>query len=199
MSLADTRFDQLFPVLNPAQVETARRFASGAARRFAPGRACLRRGRAQRAGLAGARRRARDHAPRRPAPADPRSSCSPRASFPARSASSPAAAPWPPRKPGPKAALALPFDAAHIRALVIGSAELGEIVMRAFILRRVGADPGGRRRLAADRPSRFARICCGSKASCRATAIPTRCSTPPPTRRRARRSNASACSRTNCR
>jgi thioredoxin reductase (NADPH) len=32
----------------------------------------------------------------------------------------------------------LPFDAAHIRALVIGAAEVGEIVMRAFILRRVG-------------------------------------------------------------
>jgi hypothetical protein len=29
MSLADTRFDQMFPVLTPVQVETARRFASG--------------------------------------------------------------------------------------------------------------------------------------------------------------------------
>ena len=39
---------------------------------------------------------------------------------------------------------ALPFDAAHIRALMIGSAEVGEIVMRAFILRRVGLiDEGG--------------------------------------------------------
>ena len=32
----------------------------------------------------------------------------------------------------------MPFDAARVRALVIGSAEIGEIVMRAFILRRVG-------------------------------------------------------------
>ena len=39
---------------------------------------------------------------------------------------------------GPQGCTALPFDAAHIRALVIGSAEVGEIVMRAFILRRVG-------------------------------------------------------------
>ena len=38
---------------------------------------------------------------------------------------------------GPDGCTALPFDAAHIRALVVGSAELGEIVMRAFILRRV--------------------------------------------------------------
>ena len=32
---------------------------------------------------------------------------------------------------------AFPFDAAHLRALMIGSAEVGEIVMRALILRRV--------------------------------------------------------------
>ena len=36
MSLADTRFDQLFPVLDAGQIETARRFASGPARTFAP-------------------------------------------------------------------------------------------------------------------------------------------------------------------
>jgi len=33
---------------------------------------------------------------------------------------------------------ALPFDAPHLRALLIGSADLGELIMRAFILRRVG-------------------------------------------------------------
>lgn len=33
---------------------------------------------------------------------------------------------------------AFPIDAAHLRALVVGAAELGEIVMRALILRRVG-------------------------------------------------------------
>jgi thioredoxin reductase (NADPH) len=38
----------------------------------------------------------------------------------------------------------MPFDAAHVRALVIGSAEMGEIIMRAFILRRVALiDAGG--------------------------------------------------------
>ena len=37
---------------------------------------------------------------------------------------------------GPNGCVALPFDAAHLRALVIGSAEIGEIVMRALILRR---------------------------------------------------------------
>ncbi|MBP0495578.1 FAD-dependent oxidoreductase [Pararoseomonas indoligenes] len=38
---------------------------------------------------------------------------------------------------GPEGCVALPFDAAHLRALMVGSAELGEIVMRALILRRV--------------------------------------------------------------
>ena len=37
MSLADTRFDQMFPVLDAVQIETAKRFASGPARDFAPG------------------------------------------------------------------------------------------------------------------------------------------------------------------
>ena len=39
---------------------------------------------------------------------------------------------------GADGATAMPFDAAHVRALMIGSAEIGEIIMRAFILRRVG-------------------------------------------------------------
>jgi thioredoxin reductase (NADPH) len=34
--------------------------------------------------------------------------------------------------------LALPLDAERLRALIVGSAELGELLMRAFILRRVG-------------------------------------------------------------
>ena len=37
MSLIDTRGHQMFPVLDAAQIETAKRFASGAARQFAPG------------------------------------------------------------------------------------------------------------------------------------------------------------------
>ena len=37
MSLAETRRHQMFPVLDVAQIETAKRFASGPARDFAPG------------------------------------------------------------------------------------------------------------------------------------------------------------------
>ena len=39
---------------------------------------------------------------------------------------------------GPAGCKALCFDPPHLRALVLGSVEIGEIVMRAFILRRVG-------------------------------------------------------------
>jgi thioredoxin reductase (NADPH) len=37
MSLIETRGHQLFPVLDASQIETAKRFASGPARHFAPG------------------------------------------------------------------------------------------------------------------------------------------------------------------
>ena len=36
MSLLETQFDQLFPVLDVAQLATAMRFASGPAQHFAP-------------------------------------------------------------------------------------------------------------------------------------------------------------------
>ena len=38
---------------------------------------------------------------------------------------------------GPEGCTALPFTAEQIRALIIGAAEIGETLMRAFILRRV--------------------------------------------------------------
>src|SRR6476620_8843417 len=37
MTLIETRGPQMFPVLDAAQIETARRFASGEVRKFAPG------------------------------------------------------------------------------------------------------------------------------------------------------------------
>ena len=39
---------------------------------------------------------------------------------------------------GPAGCVALPLDAVRLRALIVGSAELGELIMRTFILRRVG-------------------------------------------------------------
>src|SRR5262249_17932291 len=39
---------------------------------------------------------------------------------------------------GRQGCVALPLDSTRLRALIVGSAELGELIMRAFILRRVG-------------------------------------------------------------
>src|SRR5260370_14362192 len=43
----------------------------------------------------------------------------------------------------PEGCVAYPFDAPHLRALLIGSADIGELMMRAFILRRVALLEGG--------------------------------------------------------
>ena len=136
MSLIENRREQIFPVLDAGQVETARRFASGPARTFAPGETIF---------LVGER-----HAPawlvlkgeiaitrrdglNREAPitsmgagqfTGEMSELSGRGTLAAGHA-------------GPQGCTALPFTADHIRALIIGSAELGETLMRAFILRRV--------------------------------------------------------------
>ena len=56
MSLIDTRHDQMFPVLSIPQIETAMRFASDDARRFAPGELVFDVGERQAARLAGSRR-----------------------------------------------------------------------------------------------------------------------------------------------
>jgi thioredoxin reductase (NADPH) len=37
---------------------------------------------------------------------------------------------------GPNGCTAYPFDLPHLRALLISSADIGELMMRAFILRR---------------------------------------------------------------
>ena len=52
---------------------------------------------------------------------------------------------------------ALPFDPAHLRALMIGSAEIGEIVMRALILRRVGLIEQGGVKVNGEKPN-FAQV-----------------------------------------
>ena len=44
---------------------------------------------------------------------------------------------------GPDGCAAIPLDAVRLRALIVGSAELGELIMRAFILRRVGLHERG--------------------------------------------------------
>jgi thioredoxin reductase (NADPH) len=142
MMIDDGRDHQRFPVLSPEQIETAKRFASGPARDFAPGEAVF----------AVAERNApswlvlegtidvtiRDGLGREVAVTTHRagqvsgelSQLSGRQSLAAGTA-------------GTEGATAIPFDAAHLRALMIGSAEIGETLMRAMILRRVNLIEGG--------------------------------------------------------
>jgi thioredoxin reductase (NADPH) len=136
MSLIESRREQIFPVLDAGQVETAKRFASGPARTFEPGETIF---------LVGERHAPawlvlkgeiaitrRDGLNREASIASTgvgqftgeMSELSGRGTLAAGHA-------------GPQGCTALPFTADHIRALIIGSAELGETLMRAFILRRV--------------------------------------------------------------
>ena len=136
MSLADTRFDQLFPVFNRSQIETAKRFASGPARRFAPAELIYDVG--QRnvpswlvlEGNVEIERRDGLHHQSTVVSLGAGQFTGEISQLGGRGTLAAAQA-------GRDGCTVLPFDAAHIRALVIGSADVGEIVMRAFILRRV--------------------------------------------------------------
>ena len=197
MTLVETRSDQMFPVLDAAQIETAKRFASGAARISLPASTSTmsasvtrRPGWCSRARSRSSRRDGLNHEAAITTLASANSAAS--------SASSPGAATLAAGRAGPQGCTALPFDAAHLRALVVGSAEVGEIVMRAFILRRVGLiQEGGAGSVLVGRPGApdLVRL----QGFWPATAIPTPCSTPRPTRKVAPLSSASACSRRSCR
>ncbi len=142
MSLIDTRREQIFPVLDTAQIEAAARFASGEARVFAPGEIIFEIGERRSPAwlvLKGSIEIVRrDGLGRHQAVTVERvgqfsgemSQLAGRGSLAAGRA-------------GTSGCTALPFDAPHLRALLIGSAELGEIVMRAFILRRVALIEAG--------------------------------------------------------
>lgn len=142
MADLSARLDQMFPVLNPHQVETAKRFASGEPKDFARGDFVYKVG---------------DHA----APAwlvlkgsmdvfrhEGLSGEAPITTHGAGQLSGevnqlsgrPTLAG---ARAGSEGCTAIPFDAAHLRALVIGSADVGEVIMRAFILRRVGLIDAG--------------------------------------------------------
>ena len=137
MSLVESRRHQMFPVLDSSQIETAKRFASGQARHFAPGEVIYAVGERQAPAwlvmegtIEVARRDGLDHE----APitihrvGQISGEVSQLAGRPSLAAG----------RAGSRGCRALPFDAAHLRALVIGSADVGEVIMRAFILRRVG-------------------------------------------------------------
>jgi thioredoxin reductase (NADPH) len=126
----------MFPNLTPGQIEVARRFASGEAKTFAPGEVVFdigQKGVPVWLVLDGAidvvRRDARgeDQPITSETPGQFSGEVSQLSGRPALAKGS----------ASPNGVTALPFDSAHLRALVIGSAEVGEIIMRALILRRV--------------------------------------------------------------
>jgi thioredoxin reductase (NADPH) len=142
MPVADERREQMFPTLSPHQAETARRFASGPAQRFEPGQMLFDVGQrdvpswlvlegsivtSRRDGL-GVEETIVAHQPRQ---------------FTGEVSQLSGGGTLAAGTAGDDGALALPFDAAHLRALIIGSADLGETIMRAFILRRVGLIEAG--------------------------------------------------------
>lgn len=136
MSTIDTRRDQMFPVLDAAQVETVRRFASGPPRRFEAGEMAVRVGdrgvpswlllegsmTVSRGDGLGHQAIITDYGP---------------GQFSGEISQLAGQASLASMQAGPDGCLAAPFDSAHLRALIIGSAEVGEMVMRALILRRV--------------------------------------------------------------
>jgi thioredoxin reductase (NADPH) len=137
MSTLDTRTDQMFPTLDPTQIEVARRFASAPARDFAAGALVYGIGDLDAPAwlvLDGAIEVTRRDGLRHDAiitvhlPGQFSGEVAQLSGRPTIAAG----------HAGAQGCTALPFDAAHLRALMVGSADLGEIVMRALILRRVG-------------------------------------------------------------
>jgi thioredoxin reductase (NADPH) len=137
MSLIDTRRHQMFPVFTPAQIDIARRFASGTSQRFEPGASLFNvgeRGVAIWLVLEGAVDLIRRDGLGREAMIT-QVGCG---EITGESGLLGDRASLVEGRAGPEGCVALPYDVPHIRAMIIGSAELGEMVMRAFILRRVG-------------------------------------------------------------
>ncbi|MEG3171559.1 FAD-dependent oxidoreductase [Sphingomonas sp. ZB1N12] len=137
MSDLGARDHQMFPVLNAEQLETAKRFASGPARVFAAGEqvyAIGEHGVAAWLVLEGTidvvRRDGLSHeAPiTTHGPGQLTGEVNQLAGRPTIAGGT----------AGAGGCTALPFDPAHLRALMVGSADVGEIVMRALILRRFG-------------------------------------------------------------
>lgn len=131
-----TREHQAFPVLDSAQITSAKRFSSGPERRFAAGEEVYAIGERNVATwlvLEGTVEVVRRDGLHHEAPIATlgegqfSGEVNQLAGRPSIAAA----------RAGAEGCSALPFDAAHLRALMIGSADIGEIVMRALILRRV--------------------------------------------------------------
>ncbi len=142
MSDIADRYDQMFPMLDPPQIEAAKRFASDEPRRFAPGEVIYDIGVRNAPawlvidGTIEVVRRDGLHRESSVVSLSPGQFSGEVSQLGGRGTIASGHA-------GPDGCTAIPFDAVHLRALVIGSAEVGELLMRAFILRRVALIQGG--------------------------------------------------------
>ena len=137
MSVVDSRREQMFPVFDAAQMDTAKRFASGPARQFSPGEVIFNVG--ERHAPAWLVLKGEISITRRDGlTAEAAIASMGAGEFTGEMAELSGRGTLASGRAGPAGCTALPFDSAHIRALIVGAAELGEILMRAFILRRVG-------------------------------------------------------------
>ncbi len=137
MSTTGSRDHQIFPVLSPAQIKSARRFASGPETVFAPNETVFAvgaRGAPSWLVLRGSIDIYRRDGLTHEAPVTTHGE----GQFTGEVNQLAGRAAIAGGRAGADGCMALPFDPAHLRALMVGSAELGEIVMRALILRRVG-------------------------------------------------------------
>jgi thioredoxin reductase (NADPH) len=137
MTLLETRAYQLFPVLDPAQVGTAKRFASGPAQSFAPGETVFEVGARNipiwlvlEGSIKVMRRDGLEH--------ETEITTLGVGQFSGELSQLAGQGSLAEGRAGREGCTAAPLDAAHVRALLIGSAEIGETMMRAFILRRAG-------------------------------------------------------------
>src|ERR1700736_4052347 len=140
--LLEDRKAQIFPTLTPSQLQFALRFASGPARHFAAGEKVFDVGDRNTAvwlvvegGIVATRR---DGLGREQIFA----TCGP-GQFSGEVSELGGQASLAAACAAPEGCVAYPFDAPHLRGLLIGSADIGELMMRAFILRRVALLEGG--------------------------------------------------------
>ena len=142
MTETDPRHEQRFPTLSPADLATARRFASGPPQAFEPDAIVFALGESSapvwlilEGSIMVVRR---DGLGREKAVVTQTAG-----QFTGEVSQLAGRAALAEGRAGPDGCVAVPVDTPHLRALMIGAAELGETVMRALILRRVGLIEGG--------------------------------------------------------
>lgn len=133
--IVERRREQIFPVLDAAQIESAQRFG-GPLRHFKPGEVVYASGELGApaylvldGSIEAVRREGLNHESVITAHA--------RGQISGELGQLAGGATLAEGRAGPQGCTAVPFDAAQLRALLVGSAEIGEILMRAYILRRV--------------------------------------------------------------